>query len=122
MNTPAPSNPESEKNLTMVIYALYAASFVIGITAIVAIVMNYVKQDDVAGTWLASHYRWQIRTFWFALLWCVIGIPLCFVAVGIPILIANGIWVIYRIVKGWLRLSENKPMYVAVPAASPPAG
>jgi uncharacterized membrane protein len=121
MNTPAPPNPESEKNLTMVIYALYAASFLVGITALVAIVMNYVKREDVGGTWLASHYRWQIRTFWFALLWGAIGVPLCFVVIGVPILIANGIWVIYRIVKGWLRLSENKPMYVAPAAAAPAA-
>jgi uncharacterized membrane protein len=101
MNSPVPQNLESEKNLVMVIYALYAASFLVGITAIVAIIMNYVKKDDVAGTWLQSHHRWQIRTFWFSLLWCVIGIPLSFAV----------IWVIYRIVKGWLRLSENKSMY-----------
>jgi uncharacterized membrane protein len=111
MGEPAPRSLESEKSLTMVIYALYAASFVVGITAIVAIIINYVKKDDVVGTWLESHFRWQIRTFWFALLWCVIGVPLSFVVIGIPILFAAGIWVIYRIVKGWLRLSENKPMY-----------
>ena len=121
MNAPTP-NPESEKNLTTVIYALYAASFVVGVTALVAIIMNYVKRDDVAGTWLTSHYRWQIRTFWFALLWCVVGASLIPVLIGIPILAANGIWVVYRIVKGWLRLSENKSMYVAPPAQTPPAG
>jgi len=117
MNTPAPANLESEKGLTMVIYALYAASFVVGVTAIVAIIINYVKKDDVVGTWLESHFRWQIRTFWFALLWSVIGGALCITVVGIvigaPILFAAGVWVIYRIVKGWLRLSENKPMYQA---------
>jgi uncharacterized membrane protein len=117
MNTPAPPNLGSEKSLTMVIYALYAASCVVGITAVIAIIMNYVKRDDVAGTWLASHYRWQIRTFWFSLLWGVIGIPLCFAIIGFPILAAAGIWAIYRIVKGWLRLSENKPMYQLPPAA-----
>ena len=115
MSEPAPRSLESEKGLTTVIYALYAASFVVGVTAIVAIIINYVKKDDVAGTWLESHFRWQIRTFWFALLWCVIGGALCLTVVGIvigaPILIANGIWVIYRIIKGWLRLSEDKPMY-----------
>ena len=115
MNTPAPQSLESGKSLTMVIYALYAASFVVGVTAIIAIIMNYVKKDDVAGSWLESHFRWQIRTFWFALLWCVIGVALCLTVIGIvvgaPILFASGIWVIYRIVKGWLRLSENKPMY-----------
>jgi uncharacterized membrane protein len=115
MNTPAPQSLESGKSLTTVIYALYAVSFVAGVTAIVAIIINYVKKDDVAGSWLESHFRWQIRTFWFALLWCAIGGALCVTVIGIvvgaPMLFASGIWVIYRIVKGWLRLSENKPMY-----------
>jgi len=115
MGEPAPSSLESEKSLTMVVYALYAASFVVGVTAIVAIIINYVKKDDVAGTWLESHFRWQIRTFWFALLWCAVGGLLTLALVGIPVLFATGVWVIYRIVKGWLRLSENKPMY-QVPA------
>lgn len=102
---------KSAKSLTTVIYALYAASFLLGITAIVAIIMNYVKRDDVAGTFLESHFRWQIRTFWFGLLWAVVGSLTMFVAIGVVVLIANGIWIIYRIVKGWLQLNENKPMY-----------
>ena len=107
----APS--DSERTLTTVIYALYAASFFVGITAIVAIIMNYVKRDDVRGTYLESHFRWQIRTFWFALLWAVIGGLLSAVLIGIPILIATGIWVIYRIVKGWLNHNDRKGMYGA---------
>lgn len=103
----------SAKTLTMIIYALYAASFFVGITAIVAIVMNYVKKEDVAGTFLESHFRWQIRTFWFSLLWGVIGAITFLLLVGWFVLIADGIWVIYRIVKGWLRLNEDKPMYTA---------
>ena len=103
---------DSNKTLTAVIYGLYAASFLIGITAIVAIVMNYVKKDDVAGTWLESHFRWQIRTFWFGLLWCVLGAILLLIFIGYFILMADSIWIIYRIVKGWLRLNDNKPMYV----------
>jgi len=99
------------KDLTTVIYALYAVSLVVGITAIVAIVMNYIKKEDVAGTWLESHFRWQIRTFWFGLLWTVIGAVTMIVLVGWVILIANLVWFIYRIVKGWMRLNENKPMY-----------
>lgn len=103
----------SAKNLTMIIYALYAASFLVGITAIAAIVMNYIKKDDVAGTFLESHFRWQMRTFWFGLLWGVIGMITFVVLVGWPILVANGIWIVYRIVKGWLNLNDNKPMYAA---------
>jgi uncharacterized membrane protein len=67
-----------------------------------------VKKDDAAGTWLESHYRWQIRTFWWGLLWGVIGGILVLVVVGFIVLAADAIWIIYRIVKGWLRLSENR--------------
>jgi uncharacterized membrane protein len=67
-----------------------------------------VKKDDAAGTWLESHYRWQIRTFWWGLLWGVIGGILVLVFVGFIVLAADAIWIIYRIVKGWLRLSENR--------------
>lgn len=99
------------KTLTTIIYALYAASFLIGITSIVAIVMNYIKKDDVVGTFLESHFRWQMRTFWFGLLWGIIGVLSSFLVVGWFVLIANAVWIIYRIVKGWLRLIENKEMY-----------
>ncbi|HEX8978589.1 MAG TPA: hypothetical protein VF811_02670 [Parasulfuritortus sp.] len=112
-NSEAVEVDPSAKNLTMIIYALYAASFLVGITAIAAIVMNYIKKDDVAGTFLASHFRWQMRTFWFGLLWGVIGMLTFVVLVGWPILVANGIWIVYRIVKGWLNLNDDKPMYAA---------
>ncbi|MBN2568606.1 MAG: hypothetical protein JXB42_04145 [Deltaproteobacteria bacterium] len=105
-------NEKSAKTLTTIIYALYAASYLVGITAIVAIVINYIKKEDVAGTFLESHFRWQIRTFWFGLLWGVLGSVTMIIIVGWFVLIADGIWIIYRIVKGWLRLSENKPMYI----------
>jgi uncharacterized membrane protein len=112
MSTALTSDREkSLKTLTTVIYALYAASFLIGITAIVAIVMNYVKRGDVAGTYLESHFRWQIRTFWFSLLWGLLGVILLPVIVGWFILVANIVWIIYRIVKGWLHLNDGKAMY-----------
>lgn len=110
-DTPS-SNPDSDKTLTHVVYALYAISLFIGITAVVAIVINYVKKEDVAGTFLESHFRWQIRTFWFGLLWGILGSVTLWIVIGWFVLTANAIWLIYRIVKGWLRLSENKPMYV----------
>jgi len=103
---------KSAKTLTTIIYALYAASYLGGIAAIIAIVINYVKKEDVAGTFLESHFHWQIRTFWFGLLWGVLGSVTMIIIVGWFVLIADGIWIIYRIVKGWLRLSENKPMYI----------
>lgn len=100
------------KKITAIIYALYALSFLAGgITAIVAIVMNYVKRDDVAGTLFESHFRWQMNTFWFALLWGAIGTLTFFFVIGWFILIADAIWIIYRLVKGWLNLNDGKPMY-----------
>jgi uncharacterized membrane protein len=101
----------SLKTVTTVIYALYAASLVFGITAIVAIVMNYVKREDAAGTWLESHFRWQIRTFWYSLLWGILGAITLLVAIGWIVLVVDLIWFIYRIVKGWLSLNDGKPMY-----------
>jgi uncharacterized membrane protein len=100
----------SLKTLTTVIYGLYALTWFFGISAIVAIIVNYVKREDVAGTWLESHFRWQIHTFWFGLLWGVLGAITFVFIIGWLILCANTIWLIYRIVKGWLKLNDGKPM------------
>ncbi|EGW21174.1 transmembrane protein [Methylobacter tundripaludum SV96] len=110
-NIATTENEKSAITLTTVIYALYAASYFVGITAIIAIVMNYVKKDDVVGTFLESHFRWQIRTFWFGVLWGVLGTITMVFIIGWFVLVADGIWIIYRIVKGWLRLNDGKPMY-----------
>ncbi len=110
-NTAQKKGTDSEKTLTMIIYALQAASFLLVITLAIAIIINYVKKNEVGGTWLESHFRWQIRTFWFALLWAVVGFVTLFFYIGIFILLANAIWVIYRIVKGGLHLNDNKEMY-----------
>jgi uncharacterized membrane protein len=74
----------------------------------VGVIIDYVKRDDARGTWLESHFRWQIRTFWWSLLWAVIGGILAFILVGFAILAIAAIWMIYRIVKGWLRLAERR--------------
>ncbi len=99
------------KKLTTIIYALYAASFLVGVTSIFAIIINYIKKDEMAGTVFESHFRWQMRTFWFGLLWAVLGGILIFVVVGFVVLLVDAIWIIYHIAKGWLSLNENKPMY-----------
>jgi uncharacterized membrane protein len=107
---PYDARMKSLKGLTQVVYVLYALSYFAGVTAIVGIIINYVKKDEVAGTWLESHFRWQIRTFWFGMLWAVIGAATVAIVIGMAILFANFCWIIYRIVKGWLNLNENKPM------------
>jgi uncharacterized membrane protein len=125
------ANPEpSLVNVIHLVYALHALSLLIGITtaatiigafvfglpSIIAVVINYLKREDARGTFLASHFRWQIRTFWFALLWCLIGAFLFATFIGIPLAVAvffaAGLWVIYRIARGWLALRDRKPMYV----------
>ncbi len=101
----------SLKTLTLVVYVLFALGYLTGgATAIAGIIINYLKLDEVAGTWLESHFRWQIRTFWFGLLWATIGGITIFIVIGFAILFANFCWVIYRIVKGWLDLNDNKPV------------
>lgn len=101
----------AKKQLVTLVYALQAASFLVGVTFIAAIMVNYLKRDEMAGSWLESHFNWQIRTFWWSLLWAVVGLVLSVVVVGIFILIADAIWVIYRIVIGWLALNDGNEMY-----------
>ena len=114
MNTDVlPPEDESLRKLRNVVlagYALQALAFFVGISAIVAIVLAYVKRDDARGTWLESHFRWQIRTFWFALLGGVIGGITLIILIGWAILCATAVWVIYRIVKGWLAFNDGKPL------------
>ncbi|MDX8406649.1 MAG: hypothetical protein R8K50_10945 [Mariprofundus sp.] len=114
MNKPLLIKPETDSAKTVVtlVYGLQAASFLVPITFIAAVIVNYVKRDDVANTWLASHFRWQIRTFWFAFLWTILGLLTIMVAVGYLILVATAIWLLYRIIKGWLALNEGTPMYM----------
>ena len=129
--SPAPSGlvPSSGLvTLTHVIYALHAFSAVTGMVSpalivtafltgwpsIIAVILNYVKRSEVRGTWLDSHFSWQIRTFWFALLWLLIGAVLFATVVGIPVAVVlwfgTGIWVLYRIIRGWLALASEKTL------------
>jgi len=94
--------------------AMIVTAFLTGWPSIIAVVLNYVKRPEVRGTWLDSHYSWQIRTFWLALLWLAAGGVLFLTVVGIPAAIvlwfATGIWVLYRILRGWLALSSTKEL------------
>jgi uncharacterized membrane protein len=121
---------ESLIGYTHVIYALHALSaltgativlgFICGVPSIVAVIMNYARWSATRGTFLESHFRWQIRTFWFAMLWALIiaavTLPLTLVLIGIPMLFAGFaalmIWIIYRVARGWLALRDRRPMYV----------
>jgi len=128
--TPIDANPApSLVTVTHLVYALHALSLVIGITtaativgafvfglpSIAAVIINYLKRGEARGTFLESHFRWQIRTFWFCFLCNLIGWFLFITLIGIPlaiaVFIAAGLWVIYRIVRGWLALRDRRPMY-----------
>jgi uncharacterized membrane protein len=96
--------------------ATVIGSFVGSVPSIVAVVLNYIKRGDARDTWLESHYRWQIRTFWYAVLWAVLALISAATLIGIPvaiaILVALTLWLIYRIARGWLRLRDQFPMPV----------
>jgi uncharacterized membrane protein len=125
---------ESLITYTNVIYALHAlavvvgvltsasiiGSFLSGLPSIIAVIMNYARRSAVRGTFLDSHFSWQIRTFWFALLWAVvigaISFVLAFILIGFVTWIIGalllGVWVIYRVARGWFALRDRRPMYV----------
>lgn len=129
MNQATDRGPEEGLvRLTHIIYALHAFSAVMGIVSsaaivtaflsgwpsILAVILNYAKRGAVRGTYLDSHFGWQIRTFWYALLWVVIALLLAVTVIGIPfallIVAVAGIWVLYRIIRGWLALNEARPV------------
>jgi len=100
--------------------ASVAGSFLFGWPSLIAVIINYAKRADARGTWLESHFRWQIRTFWFALLWAAIvaavSVPLALILVGIGTWVVGmcvlGAWAAYRIARGWLRLGRRQTMPV----------
>ena len=130
MNEPAePANPMV--GWTELIYGLHAFSLLTGIIgaativgavltgwpSIIGVILNYMKRGDVRGTWLESHFRWQIRTFWFGLLWVSLCLSFVVMTLGVGLLIAwlplglVGIWFIYRVARGWMAVRSQRPMY-----------
>jgi uncharacterized membrane protein len=95
--------------------ATVIGGFVGSLPSIIAVIISYVKRGGARGSWAASHFRWQIRTFWFALLWLLVAVLLIVTLVGAPVglgmLAAVTLWLIYRIARGWLRLLGRQPMY-----------
>lgn len=121
---------ESLIGYTHIIYALHALSaltgatvvlgFICGVPSIVAVIMNYARLSATRGTFIESHFRWQIRTFWFAVLWALViaavTFPLTLILIGIPMMFvgfgALMLWIIYRVARGWLALRDRRPMYI----------
>jgi uncharacterized membrane protein len=130
MTAEAPHVDESLVTYTHVIYGLHALAVLIGVTtfhtivgsfvgglpSIVAVIMNYARRSATRGTYLESHFRWQIRTFWYAVLWAFVCLLVMVTVIGIPFallgLAALGVWIAYRVIRGWLALRDKRPMYV----------
>jgi uncharacterized membrane protein len=97
--------------------ATVAGAFLFGWPSIIAVILNYVKRNEARGTWLESHFRWQIRTFWYGLLWVVLCALFVVATLGVGLLIVwvpfgiVGLWFIYRIARGWIQLKDRQPMY-----------
>lgn len=98
--------------LTLVVYILQAVSLFVGVTALVGVIINYLKRSEAAGTVYASHFSWQIRTFWWTVAGSVVGGVLMVIGVGFLIWAAVYVWYIYRIVRGYLNYNDGKPMPV----------
>jgi uncharacterized membrane protein len=99
--------------------ATIIGAFVFGWPSIIAVIINYVTRERVRGTWLDSHWRWQLRTFWYAALWLLVAGALAITLIGIPfavlVLVVTGLWVLYRVIRGWMILLDRRGM--PLPAA-----
>ena len=120
----------NSKSLTFILYILYMiAIFSAGILAVIALIINYVKLDSVRGTIYESHFKWQIRTFWWYLIWNILAFvpffflfmtlynPNAFAGVAfagttfcVAVIFISWIWIVYRAVRGLIVLNEDKPV------------
>jgi uncharacterized membrane protein len=112
----APAQPSQQRHnlslLTHVMYALHTASwFSAGIFSVVAIIINYIKRDNLPDDFFRSHFRWQARSFWFTLLWLLLALPLWILVIpGWIAYTVIGLWYLYRFIRGWWNFAESKPM------------
>ena len=130
-NSPDSNPSQSLYDWTQIIYGLHAlslvigivsaaaiiTSFLIGVPSIIAVIMNYMKRAEANGTWLESHFRWQIRTFWSGVIWVALCSLFVVLTLGLGLFIVwlplgiLGLWFVYRIARGWLALRDRRPMY-----------
>ena len=83
------------------------------VTAVIGLIVNYIKDEDVRGSWLESHFAWQKTTFWYGLLWTLLGVLTTPLLIGYGVLTVVTIWLVYRIARGWIYLYDGKEMYPA---------
>lgn len=103
---------QSLRSLTLAVYILYAVGVFTGLPTLIAIIINHVKVGDTEGTIYRSHFGWQMRSFWWGLLWAILGWITVWIGVGFVILGANWLWLVYRLVRGFLNWNDGKPMPV----------
>ncbi len=101
---------EKLKQYNLITYILYILGYFVGVTPIIAVIMNYIKRNEMQGTWLESHASWQIRTFWVSLIGYLIGGLLTTVLIGFVILFVVFVWNIYRLAKGLIALNDEQPV------------
>jgi uncharacterized membrane protein len=124
------TDERSLTNWAQLIYALHAVSLLTGILtaasvvgafltgwpSIIAVILNYIKRSDARGTWVESHFTWQIRTFWWGLLWVCLCFGFVLITFGIGIIVAwlplgiVALWFIYRVARGWMALNDRRPI------------
>ena len=103
---------QDAKKYVFAVYILQALSFLFVITSVAGLIINYIKDDDVKGSWLESHFLWQKRTFWYGLLWVILGTLTWSILIGWVVLAVIPFWFIYRIAKGWIYLVDGKELYL----------
>lgn len=103
------SADKSLKTYVTIVYACLLAGWLLGgMTAIVGVILNYATKEKVIGTIYESHYKYQVRTFWFGLLWMIVGVISSFILIGYFVLFANSIWISYRAIKGFMKLQDGE--------------
>lgn len=111
---PAPAViPQNDTRiLAIIVYGLYLVGWpCLHLPTVAGLILAYIKRGEVRGTIWESHFANQIETFWVSLVLFIVAIPLCFVVIGVPILIGTVIWFLYRTIKGLVRAIENQPYY-----------
>jgi len=111
MNTPVDQHETNsdQRLIAGIAYGLYAlALFGLLLPSIPAVIINYLKVNESLPLY-ASHHRWMVRTFWWGLLWTAVGTVLSLVVIGFVVLFVVWVWWLYRLIRGFLALLDNKP-------------
>lgn len=106
-----PPQVNTDPMMAHVIYGLYVLGMATGVAAFIGMVLAYIQRANVRSTWLETHYTWQIVTFWWTLLWAIVGGVLTFIGIGFVIWFVAFLWFVYRLVKGWSALGQHRPVY-----------